>query len=479
MQKKFLSGLFLILLLNLLVKPFFIFAIDAEVQNRVGEEVYGNYFALLNFSLLFNILLDMGISNYTVRQVAREPGWMISQYFKILALRCAFFVLYATVTLISGYASGYSGQEFVILAILGLNQFFVAVIQFSRANLSGLHLFKTDAVISVLDRFLLIIFCAGLLWTDFVGDVLRIEWFVFAQTLAYLITALVSVILLALKRRGVKPHLKKDFSWKLLRESFPYALLILLMMLYTRADAILLERLLPDGDEQAGIYAQGYRYLDAVNMFALLFAGMLLPVFSRQIKENGPVQSFVHLGVRLLISAAIVVSLAGFFFRNELLAIVYDHTSAFSGQAFGFVILSFLPVSITYIYGTLLTANGNLGQLNLMAAAMLVLNVGLNLVLIPRFKAEGAAMTTFITQWAAALIQVIIVQRVFRFKMDAKILTALVILPLVLAGAFFLFDYLQFEFRLALPLFLAIGGVLILLLRLFRKSDLVEMFGKE
>jgi O-antigen/teichoic acid export membrane protein len=478
MQKKFLSGLFLIVLLNLLVKPFFIFAIDAEVQNRVGEEVYGNYFALLNFSLLFNILLDMGISNYTVRQVAREPGRMIAQYFRILALRCLFFVIYAAVTLISGYASGYSGHEFLILAVLGLNQFFVAVIQFSRANLGGMHLFKTDAVISVLDRFLLILFCSVLLWTNLIGDSFRIEWFVFAQTLAYFITALISVTLLALKRQTLKPLLKTDFSWKLLRESFPFALLILLMMLYTRVDAILLERMLPDGDEQAGIYAQGYRYLDAVNMFALLFAGLLLPVFSRQIKEGGPVQSFVQLGVRLLIAAAIVVSLAGFFYRNELLTLLYDQTSAFSGQTFGFVILSFLPVSITYIYGTLLTANGNLRHLILMAASMLLINLTLNLVLIPEFKAEGAAMTTFVTQWLAALVQVIIVQRIFRFKVDPKILASLFMLALALTGTFFLFDYLGLSFRMALPLFLAIGAMLILLLRLFRKSDLAEMFGK-
>ena len=52
--------------LNLLVKPIAIFGIDAEVQDRVGTEDYGLYFALLNFSFLFNILLDFGINNFTI-----------------------------------------------------------------------------------------------------------------------------------------------------------------------------------------------------------------------------------------------------------------------------------------------------------------------------------------------------------------------------------------------------------------------------
>ena len=72
----------------------------------------------------------------------------------------------------------------------------------------------------------------------------------------------------------------------LIKQSFPYALLILLMMFYNRVDSIMIERLLEDGDMQAGIYAQGFRYLDAVNMFALLFAGLLLPMFSKMLAKN-------------------------------------------------------------------------------------------------------------------------------------------------------------------------------------------------
>jgi hypothetical protein len=52
MQKKFLSNLALILVLNLLIKPFAIFGIDATIQNRIGAQEYGLYFSLLTSSLL-------------------------------------------------------------------------------------------------------------------------------------------------------------------------------------------------------------------------------------------------------------------------------------------------------------------------------------------------------------------------------------------------------------------------------------------
>ena len=80
MQKKFVSNLILIVLLNLLVKPLAIFGIDAEVQNEVGAEQFGIYFSLLNFSFLFNILLDFGINNFTTKNVAQHPK-IASKYF--------------------------------------------------------------------------------------------------------------------------------------------------------------------------------------------------------------------------------------------------------------------------------------------------------------------------------------------------------------------------------------------------------------
>jgi hypothetical protein len=53
MQKKFLSNLILLVFLNLLVKPFWIF-VEINVQNATGTEQYGMYFALLNLSLIIN-----------------------------------------------------------------------------------------------------------------------------------------------------------------------------------------------------------------------------------------------------------------------------------------------------------------------------------------------------------------------------------------------------------------------------------------
>ncbi len=72
MQKKFLTNLGLLLFLNLLIKPFWVLGIDRSVQNAVGAEDFGFYFSILNFSFLFNILLDLGITNFNNRNIAQN-----------------------------------------------------------------------------------------------------------------------------------------------------------------------------------------------------------------------------------------------------------------------------------------------------------------------------------------------------------------------------------------------------------------------
>lgn len=418
MQKTFLSNLILIVVLNLLIKPFYILGIDAEVQNRVGAEIYGNYFALLNFSFLLNILLDFGITNFNSRNIAQNPKLVNKHFGKLLSIRFTLFFIYVFFTIGSGLVVGYSNQEMYFLSLLVLNQFFVATIQYARSNFAGLHLFKIDAFISVLDRGLLILLCGVLLWTPIFNSHFKIEWFIYAQTATYLLSAIVSILILKFKIGKIKLQLKKTFTWALLKQSFPYALLILLMMFYNRIDSVMLERILDDGNTQAGIYAQGFRFLDAVNMFALLFAGLLLPIFSKLIKQKDSFIPILELAVKTLIPISLIIGITAYFFQFDLIDLRYNDNINKAAVSFGYLILAFIPISVTYIFGTLLTANGSLKQLNIMALGGLILNVILNILFIPKFKAEGAAIATLITQLITAKIQVLLVYYVFKIKVN-------------------------------------------------------------
>ena len=116
-----------------------------------------------------------------------------------------------------------------------------------------------------------------LLWSSITSEPYRIEWFVYSQTASYTITLAVVLGIVLYHSGKIRMEFKRSVYLKILRQSYPFAILILLMSFFNRVDSVMIERLLDGGKEQAGIYAQSFRVLDALSQFAVLFAGLLLP----------------------------------------------------------------------------------------------------------------------------------------------------------------------------------------------------------
>lgn len=441
MKRKFITNLLLLLFLNVLIKPFWIFGIDRTVQNMVGNESYGLYFSLLNFSMLLNILLDLGITSYNNKNIAQHHQLLKKHISNIVGLKFLLAGLYALVCLIAALVIGYREIQLHLLIFLVLNQFLISFTLYLRSNISGLHLFRTDSLLSVLDRTLMILICSVLLFTNITGHTFRIEWFVYAQSAAYLTTSLITFGVVLAHTGKLKFNFDRRFFMVFLKKSYPYALLILLMSFYNRIDSVMLERLLTDGKEQAGIYAQAFRLLDAVSMFGVLFAGLLLPIFARMIKQKEDIGSMVQFSFLLLFVPAIIISLSSGFYNHELMVLLYYSHSELSASILRLLMVSFLGVATTYIFGTLLTANGSIRQLNWMAVAGMGLNIGLNLFLIPHFNALGSAWASLVTQLFTAITQTILAVVILKLTINYRLIGKL----LVFVAFVFVAGYLSKE----------------------------------
>ncbi|HEX7583623.1 MAG TPA: oligosaccharide flippase family protein [Prolixibacteraceae bacterium] len=427
MKRKFITNLLLLLFLNVLIKPFWIFGIDRHVQNLVGAENYGLYFSLLSFSMILNILLDLGITNYNNKNIAQHHQLMKKHISNIVGFKFLLAGIYAIVCILIALIIGYKEIQIHLLIFLILNQFLISFTLYLRSNISGLHLFRTDSLLSVLDRSLMIIICSVLLFTNITHHTFRIEWFVYAQSAAYLIASLITLAVVLSHTGKLTFYFNRRFFVVFLRKSYPYALLILLMSFYNRIDSVMLVGLLPNGKEQSGIYAQAFRLLDAVSMFGVLFAGLLLPIFARMIKKKEEIGSMVQFSFLLLFVPAIIISLSSGFYDTEIMDFLYDGNIELSASILQILMVSFLGIATTYIFGTLLTANGSIRQLNWMAVVGMGINISLNLILIPHFHALGSAWASLVTQLFTALAQTILAVVILKLTINYRILGKLVL----------------------------------------------------
>ena len=414
MQSKHFRSLFLLLLLNLLIKPFWILGIDRNVQLAVGEESYGLFYALFSFSFWLQIVLDPGLDTFTKRGLAHNPSQLSKYISSFIPLKLGLALVYILLSAIGGLVLGYNAYSMYLLGWILLNQALASLILYLRANLAGLHKFNIDSLFSVLDRGLMIVFCGILLWGNFFSTPFKIEWYIYAQSMAYVITALMAFFAVFRYSTFFKPKINTTYLRVILRESYPYALLGILMTLYTRIDALMIERLLPDGKMQAGIYAQAYRLLDAFNMVAFLFATILLPVFTGMIKRKESVQHTVRTTYSLLMVPSFLLGLSSYYFRDEIMGLLYNtQATPYLGVVFGFLMFTQLAISTVYIYGTLLTANGSIRFLNYISGAGVLVNIILNFWLIKQYGALGAVIATLVTQMLVSVAQLLKAHAIF------------------------------------------------------------------
>ncbi|MDR2971046.1 MAG: oligosaccharide flippase family protein [Bacteroidales bacterium] len=406
-QKDFLFNLFILLFLNLLIKPFWILGVDMSVQNAVGAESFGLYFAVFNFTFLFNMLLDFGLTNFNNRNIAQNTQLLSKHISGILTLKLVLGLIYLFIVLIAGICIGYESFQLKLLVWLAFNQFLNALILYLRSNVAALLMFKTDSILSVLDKLLMIIICGLLLWGNVTQKPFQIMWFAYAQTVSCLLAAAVALVIVMFKAKMIRLTWNFTFFRAILKKSFPFALLYLLMSIYGRTDAVILERILPNSISatQTGIFASAFRFLDALVQVAFLVSVILLPLFSKMLKKKEDLTPIIRSAFTLLFFFSVTATILLLAYRIPLLAFRYPDIWVESARVFVFIIPCIIPISMTYIFGTLLTANGNLRLLNITSAIAIVVNIAINFTLIPVLEARGAAIAGLATQTSIAVMQ--------------------------------------------------------------------------
>ena len=418
MEKKLLSGLFWVLLLNLLIKPFWFLGIEVGVQNAVGAEQYGFYFGIFNLAYIFNILLDLGITNFNTRNIAQHPHLISKHFSYLLSIKLLLLALYMVVTFSTGLLLGYHSRQFYLLAFLSFNQFLNSFILYLRSNFEGLLLFKWDSVISILDRVIMIAICGALLWLP-QHPTFKIEYFVYAQTAAYLLTALMALTVLVGKTGFGRLRLSRPFTLAILKQSLPFALLVLLMASYNRLDPILLQKLSPTGlgDYNAGIYASAFRLLDVLTMVTYLVSVPLLPIYARLTKSpTAELASTTRIVTSLMLVYSITAAITLASMDTQLMELLYtDHIDE-SATVFSILVYGIIPIAMTYVFGTLLTAAGRLRQLNTFALCTLAINILINVFCIPRWGALGSAWASLVAQSFMTITQLWAAIKIFHLR---------------------------------------------------------------
>lgn len=443
-KKQLLSTALLTFSLNVLVKPTWLFLFDRRIQLELGLEQYGRYAQAWNFAFILSLVLDFGLTNWNNRQLAASEKDQLSKYSLVLGLKLFLSGFYFLLCGVLGYLYGFHDSGFHLLMSLSIMHFLSNWLMFFRGKLSGTQRFSADSILTVLDRVVAMIGCAMLLWWTPFKPYLTPLGFVHVQTLAYLISVMIALMMLGKNVQLVKPVFSGKAWMSILKQAFPYFGVLITMGLYSRMDMILLKNLTPYGDHSAGIYASIYRLFEAASIFPMLAGGILTPLFARQLSEGNDVRPIIKQAASLLFIPAIALVVFSFVFGIEVIDLLYSSDGLNCVQlgnrysAFGIQMLAFACSCLMYIYGTLLTAKGEIRWLIRISIAGVLVNGLSNWLLIPSMDFLGASYSAVLTQVFIGLSAFAVVGYQLKLKVDWVQIIRWVLFgfSLVLVGSF-------------------------------------------
>jgi O-antigen/teichoic acid export membrane protein len=399
-----------LIILNLVVKPVWIFYIDRKVQLIVGNEAYGTYFALFNFTFILSFIADAGLSNLMNQRLATNPQLNIFQYVNVKLL---LLISYCAVCITAGWIAGIDNWEIFIYLIFVnvLSSVFI----FLRSIVSANQLFSVDAGLSVIDKIFMIVLCSAFIY----GSFRKIDLVLFLR-LQVMSTAISGFIATLIIFRNVKPRKRIGIiESRTLTGLIPFASVIFLMSLHYRLDGFLISKLNINGKYEAGVYAAAYRLLDAANMIGYLTASFMIPYIARV-----TIQKSVSI---LIIKIRNIILLLGLFaisfviiYSPTVQLLLYHTSTTYISSIITLVLLSLPAYYLVHIYGSVFSAHSDFKSFISVLMVSVSINIIGNIILIPIYGAWGAAIVSIISQYTCGIALFYLASKKYSLESDFK-----------------------------------------------------------
>ncbi|HEX6333543.1 MAG TPA: polysaccharide biosynthesis C-terminal domain-containing protein [Flavisolibacter sp.] len=425
----FFKGLSWLLILNLLVKPVWIFFIDRQMQNIVGHEAYGQYFALLNLSVVLSFLTDMGLGNMANQRLAAKESLNIRL---LLGMKLLLILFYVVTCFIVAMVTNTGRWDLLIYIILiqALNSMFL----FARGLITAQQLFTADAWLSVIDKLLMILLAGAMIYGTFLGGINLLR-FLQVQLASTAVAVLIAFLVILYKRLLPSGGMEKMLV--VAKRTFPFAIILFLMGMHYRLDGFLLERIHVNGAFEAGMYAASFRILDAANVVGYLAASFLVPFIARNQYDRPVLQSTLVNVTHGLLFFGIAVSVFCISYAPWITQLLYHTADSYMATVLQFCIASLPAYLAIHVYGSSLVATGRFAIFNLVLLASVIINIVLNLILIPGMGAKGCSIAAIASQYFCATAVWAATVKRLNIGFDWKGIISYLLLGVLLAGLFY------------------------------------------
>ncbi len=439
------------------------------MTRSMGVNRYGIYATALAFVSTFSLMTDLGLSAITGREIAKNPKNADEIISYNMGLRIFLCVVMIPAIIGLSYLFYFQNKSDlrIVIAVLSVYLFFDAFRSVALAYFTANVRNDITALVTGAQQFLLLVF-------SIIVAILSSS--VFGFVIAYVASNAIGAIMAMYATRSqvrITPRINLRHWRAIIFMSISLGIIQIVNMLYLKADSILLSVF--RGTKEVGIYSIAYSLVLAFLTLPSFIMTALIPSMATT-KTTDDLSVIVEKAFSYMIIFACLLAVGGFVVRENIVLAVSG--ISFLSAATPFAILCFASAFsyITNVFGFASVSVNKHHKMVYVSLGSLILNVILNLFLIPRYSIDGAAWATVASEIVAlGLIYVIYVRetgaKIAVFKYVYKPLVAALI-------TLFACTYLKILWRTnssLLNTFIASGVLLIIyaiLLTIFRAIPL-------
>ena len=357
------------------------------IARALGPTAFGQLGFAQALTAISGVFALLGLETMVVRDIVREPqraGEVLGSA-AILRFAGSLFGFAAAMVAIQ-ILRPHDPQSLQLAAVLAAGSLFQAsdVIELYFQATSK---FRLTAIVRICACLVNALLRVGLLLSG--ASVVAFAW---AFTFEIAIGALLLWFLYR-KTGGRRWMIRLDRIRKLASDAWPLAVSALIIMIYMRIDQLMLGQFL--GPEVLGVYMAAVRLTEMWYVLPIALAASAFPhIVAARERSNDAFLDAIYGLYRILGAVALLLAIVLALASDRIVALLYGAQYSGSAEVLRIYAWATIPVFLGMASERYLIASGHSGVALVRTVVGFATNVSLNLLLIPRMGAAGAAWAT-------------------------------------------------------------------------------------
>jgi len=444
----FLSGIFLI-----------------YVARKLGDVNFGMYAFALSFAGVFVIFSDLGLHTILTREIVKNKKNTQIYIGNVLLTKSILTIMVFLLMCLAAKVINYPNKT---IEIIFLTAFFVictSILDFFNSVYRAYEEMEYESAIMLLNRLTIVSFGICSLYIS-----ANLEGFLWSIVVANMIWVIVSGVVIIIKYR--MPVFKPDNELisSLFKQAIPIGLMILFTTIYLRTDTIILERI--KGDEVVGWYNVSHRLIEILISFGTFFSAAIFPSLTNAFRNSeGSIARIYENSIRFLVIFGLPCALAITLWSDEIIEMAFGIGYMNSAIALKILIWAGVVASINTVTKYLIIAVDMQWVNAYILGLCSVVNVLLNIILIPKLSYIGACTSLIISECLFCVCSYIIIKR----KKFVGRLPKNIVKPMLatLASGIVVYHMRNNEASTLIPIFFGVYIVSTILLKTLNSEDKV------